>query len=156
MNDTTIQRNMDAARLLLEDAMPNGRFDVIRELVAPEAVTRRAGFANLFQATGDAIPANGNFLEWIEAGWKPLSESLSDQTSEARDIVGHGNTVLLQFHMTALHSGTFAGAPATGKRVEWDENAVLRFNDEGKIVDLWFMCEELSLAQQIGYKLQLS
>jgi predicted ester cyclase len=47
-----------------------------------------------------------------------LSAALSDQTSEARDIVGYGDTVVLQFHMTALHSSTFAGAPATGKRVE--------------------------------------
>ncbi|WP_425247822.1 ester cyclase [Streptomyces sp. NEAU-NA10] len=56
----------------------------------------------------------------------------------------------------ALHSGTFAGAPASGKRVEWDEIGVLHFDDEGRITDLWFMCQELSLAEQIGYTMQLS
>ncbi|EFL29631.1 predicted protein [Streptomyces viridochromogenes DSM 40736] len=34
--------------------------------------------------------------------------------------------------MTALHSGTFAGAPATGKRVKWDEIGVLHFDDPGQ------------------------
>lgn len=77
MNDIIGQRNIANARLLLEDAMPNGRFDVIRSLVTPDAPIRRAGFADLYTATGDAIP-----------------------------------TVMLQFHMTAPHSGTFAGAPA--------------------------------------------
>jgi len=61
---------------------------------------------------------------------------------------------MLMYHMSALHSGTFAGAPATGKRVEWDEIGVLHFNDEGKITDLWFMCQELCLAEQIGYRMQ--
>ncbi|MGW7255299.1 ester cyclase [Streptomyces sp. NPDC054834] len=122
MNDTTVQRNIATARLLLEDAMPNGRFDVIRPLV-----TR-----------------------------KELSAALSDQTFRTRDIAGYGNTVVLQSHMTALHSGTFAGAPATGKRLEWDEIGVLHFDDEGKITDLWFMCQEQSLGEQIGYRMQLS
>ena len=57
--------------------------------------------------------------------------------------------------MTALHSGTFAGAPPTNKRVHWEEIAVLHFNDEGKCTDGWFMCQELSLASQTGYKLKL-
>ncbi|MFD7406930.1 ester cyclase [Streptomyces sp. NPDC059866] len=156
MNDTTVQRNIDTAKLLLEDAMPNGNFDLIRSLVTPDAPIRRAGFADLYAVTGDAIPQGGNFVEWLEAGWKVLSGALTDQTSEARDIVGHGDTVVLQFHMTALHSGTFAGAPATGKRVKWDEIGVLHFDDAGKITDLWFVCQELSLAEQIGYKVQLS
>ncbi|MBE1582368.1 ester cyclase [Nonomuraea angiospora] len=116
MNDIIGQRNIANARLLLEDAMPNGRFDVIRSLVTPDAPIRRAGFADLYTATGDAIP-----------------------------------TVMLQFHMTAPHSGTFAGAPGTGERVEWDEIGVPHFDDEGKITDLWFMCQELSLAGRLGY-----
>lgn len=61
-----------------------------------------------------------------------LSGSLTGQTSQARDIVGYGDTVMLRFHMTAPHSGTFADAPATGKRVEWDEIGVLHFDDEDR------------------------
>ncbi|WP_409467348.1 hypothetical protein [Streptomyces sp. HC307] len=63
MNDTTVQRNIDTAKLLLEDAMPNGNFDLIRSLVTPDAPIRRAGFADLYAVTGDAIPQGGNFVE---------------------------------------------------------------------------------------------
>ncbi|MFD5951533.1 ester cyclase [Streptomyces collinus] len=155
MTDAAARRNLENTLLLLQDAMPKGDFDLIRSLVTPDAPIRRAGFADLYALTGDAIPQSGNFVEWLEAGWKVLSGALTDQTAEARDIVASGNTVMLQYRMTALHSGTFAGAPATGKRVEWEEIGVLHFDDEGKITDLWFMCQELSLAEQIGYKSQL-
>lgn len=156
MDDNTIQRNIATTRQLLEDAMPQGDFDAMRSLVTADAPIRRAGFADLYALTGATIPQSGNFVEWLEMGWKVLSGALTDITGEMRDIVGNGDTVIIMFRMTALHSGTFAGAPATGKRVEWDEIGVLHFNDEGKITDLWFMCQELSLAAQIGYKMQLS
>lgn len=136
MNDITVNRNKKAVRLLLADAMPNGRFDVIRNLVSPECVTRRAGFANLFSARGDAIPKNGNFLEWIEAGWKPLSEALSDQHVEIHDLIGEGDMVLIRYHMTTVHKGKFVGVPATGRTVGWDEVATVPFGPDGKIIEL--------------------
>ncbi|MFF2840609.1 ester cyclase [Paenarthrobacter sp. NPDC057981] len=156
MTDAKAHRNIVNAKLLLEDAMPHGNFDQIRSLVTSDAPIRRAGFADLYALTGDDIPQHGNFVEWLEAGWKVLSAALTEQTSETASIVGDGDTVVLQFHMTALHTGTFAGAAATGKRVEWDEVGVLQFNEEGLITSLWFMCQELSLAQQIGYKPQMA
>ncbi len=148
---TTPEKNTDTAKLLLEDAMPNMRLDVVRTLVTPDAPIRRAGFADLYAVTGDTIPQSGNFLEWLTSGWEVLSAGLTDQTAETTDVVAQGDTVVVKYHMTALHSGTFAGAPATGTRVEWDEIGVLHFDDDGLVTDLWFMCQELSLAQQIGY-----
>ncbi|MET8977352.1 hypothetical protein ABZX85_17190 [Streptomyces sp. NPDC004539] len=37
----------------------------------------------------------------------------------------------------------------------WDEVAVLRFDDVGRVRDMWFMCQELGLAEQLGYSLRL-
>ena len=71
--------------------MPNGRFDVIRELVSKTAVTERAGFASLYNALDDAIPERGNFLEWLENGWKLLSEALGGQKVTMHHVVGDGN-----------------------------------------------------------------
>ncbi|MFC9502034.1 ester cyclase [Streptomyces sp. NPDC057002] len=154
MYDTIAERNIATAKQLLEEAMPHLDWDLMRSLVTPDAPITRAGFADLYAATGDGIPQSGNFIEWLESGWKKLSEGLSDKTSRAQDVVASGNTVMMKFHMTALHSGTFAGAPATGRRVEWDEITVLHFNDQGKITDMWYMCQELGLARQIGYQMQ--
>lgn len=156
MSESTLAtRNINNAKRLLEDAMPNQNYELIDQLLSPNAPIVRAGFADLYDLTQDAIPQKGNFKKWIESGWKPLSAALSEQTSEATDIVASDNTVLMKFHMTALHTGTFAGAPATGKRVQWDEITVLHFDAEGKCTSGWFMCQELSLARQIGYTVSL-
>ncbi|WP_194205307.1 ester cyclase [Superficieibacter sp. 1612_C1] len=155
MSNSKTEANKAAFRLLIEDAMPNGNFDVIRSLVSRECVTERAGFANLYNAIGDAIPERGNFLEWIEKGWKPLSEALNGQKVTIREVAGDGNTVMMMWDYEVQHIGTFAGAPATNKTLYWQEVGMAHFNDEGKIEKMWFMCEELKLATQIGYKLEL-
>lgn len=152
MNDV-VDRNKNVVRLLLADAMPNGHFDVIRDIVSTECITRRAGFANLFATTGDVTPQKGNFLKWIEVGWKPLSEGLSNQHMEILELIGEGDLVLIRYHMTAVHTGKFVGVPATGRTVEWDEVATARFGPDGKIIELWFMCEELKVALQLGLTL---
>lgn len=156
MNSRQTERNIANAKLLLEKAMPSRDFEMIDKLLASDAPIVRTGFADLYALTGDAIPQKDNFRHWIEAGWKPLSSALTDMTSEATDIVASDDTVMMKFRMTALHSCTFAGAPATGKRVKWEEIAVLRYNADGVCTSGWFMCQELSLARQIGYELRLN
>lgn len=117
--------------------------DFIKKVVSPNCITHRAGFAALYEATSDAIPQKGNFLEWVETGWKPFE-----------NIVAEKNTVIAQYHYSVLHKGTFVGKPATQKRVEWDEVAIIRFGTDGKITDMWYMCEELKLALQLGFILE--
>ncbi|MBG6246829.1 hypothetical protein [Candidatus Symbiopectobacterium sp. PLON1] len=64
--------------------MPNGRFDVIRELVSKTAVTERAGFASLYKALSDAIPERGNFLEWLETAFRSAWRSESHYAPRGR------------------------------------------------------------------------
>lgn len=146
------ERNIENAKILLEKAMPEQDYDLIRTLVTEDSKITRAGFSDIYKMTNASIPSSGDFISWLENGWKVLSEGLSDQTAETTDLVASDNTVIIKYHMTALHSGTFSGAPATNKRVEWDEIGVLHFNSSNKMVDMWFMCQELSLARQIGYE----
>ncbi|WP_181456747.1 ester cyclase [Pseudomonas fluorescens] len=155
MTSAQVARNKETFRRLIEEAMPNGQLDVIRDMVTPECVTLRAGFANLYNAIGDAIPERGNFLNWLEAGWKPLSEAFGGQKMKVDHVVGDGDTVMMKWHMQIVHRGPFAGAPATQKTIDWEEIGIAHFNEEGKIETLWFMCEELKLAVNIGYKLEL-
>lgn len=156
MNNSQVQRNKETFRQLIEEAMPNGQLDIIKNMVTKDCVTLRAGFANLYNALGDAIPERGNFLEWLASGWEPLSEALGDQQMKVDHIVGDGNVVMMKWKMKILHKGNFVGAPATNKIIEWEEIGIAHFNTEGKIETLWFMCEELKLAINIGYKLEIS
>ncbi|WJD60712.1 ester cyclase [Pseudomonas kurunegalensis] len=149
-----VARNKENLRALLQDAMPNGRFDQMEALVSPDCITRRAGFASLFVARGDAIPEKGNFLNWLKAGWKPLTDALRFEPVVVSDIVGEGNKAMIHFTMTVTHVGEFVGMPATGKKISWEEIGIARFDDDGKMDELWFMCEELKMALELGLKLQ--
>ena len=122
--------------------MQNQNYELMRQFLTPDATINRAGFADLYNLTADSIPQQGK-------------SALTEQTAQTTDVIASADTIIMKYRMTALHSGTFAGAPPTNKRVHWEEIAVLHFNDEGKCTDGWFMCQELSLAQQIGYNLNI-
>ena len=153
-SDENVEKNKRTVTEFLTKALPNGNLEYIKEVVSPDCITHRAGFAALYAATSDAIPQKGNFLEWVETGWKPLSEALGEQKVIIENIVGDKNTVIAQYHYSVLHKGSFVGKSATNKRVEWDEVAIIRFGADGKITDMWYMCEELKLALQLGFNLE--
>ena len=148
-----LKEKKDIVIRLLADALPAGDISYVRSVVSHDCVTNRAGFTALYAATGDPIPQKGNFLQWMETGWAPLSAALGDQKVEMQNVVAEGNKVMAQYHYSVLHKGTFCGKPATDKRIEWDEVAIINFDDKGMITEMWYMCEELKLALELGFKL---
>jgi predicted ester cyclase len=42
------------------------------------------------------------------------------------------------------------GAPATDKKITWTASSIIRFNDEGKMVERWAMQDQLTVRQQVG------
>lgn len=69
------------------------------------------------------------------------------------EVVGEGDTVMMKWFYEVEHKGTFVGAPATHKTLSWEEVGIAHFNAAGKIERMWFMCEEMKLATEIGYRL---
>ena len=103
---TDTETNKRIVENLLSKALPNGDLDFIKKVVSPNCITHRAGFAALYEATSDVIPQKGNFLEWVETGWKPLSEALGEQKVTIENIVAEKNTVIAQYHYSVLHTYT--------------------------------------------------
>lgn len=151
MNTNT--QNRKIVEKLIVEALVNNDVATVKQLVDPMAVTHRAGFASLYAATGDAIPQDGNFMDWMRNGWDVLHAALSDQKVNVETIVAENNQVMAHFHYNVLHSGTFTKMPATNKRIEWDEIGIFKFNDQGKIQEMWYMIDELRVAQELGHTL---
>ncbi|MCF1784363.1 ester cyclase [Lactobacillus mulieris] len=149
-----LDKNKAVVEKLIVDALPNNNVDFVKTVVTPETVTHRVGFADLYEATGDAIPQDGNFMEWMRDGWDVLHAALSDQKVEMKHMVAEDNKVIAQFHYNATHSGTFAGQAGDNKKITWDEFGIFIFNEEGKITEMWYYITELSAALQLGYKLK--
>lgn len=118
-------KNKEIVEKLIVDALVNNDVATVKKLVDPTAVTHRAGFASLYQAMGDEIPQDGNFMDWMREGWDVLHAALSDQKVKVESIVAEDNQVIAHFHYNVLHSGTFTKMPATNKRIEWDEIGIL-------------------------------
>ncbi|NLR10350.1 MULTISPECIES: ester cyclase [Lactobacillaceae] len=149
----TAQQNKAIVKQLILEALVDNDVTTVKQLVAADAVTHRAGFASLYRATGDAIPQDGNFMDWVRDGWDVLHAALGDQRVTVVDIVADDRQVMAHFHYNVLHQGTFTQMPATNKRIEWDEIGIFKFNDQGKIQEMWYMIDELRVAQELGHRL---
>jgi predicted ester cyclase len=98
-------------------------------------------------------PQSGTVSERFISGWKRMTGLLSDQERTIEAIGGEGDTVWARWRISATHSGAYLGVPPTGKRLHYTEVGFLRFDDDGRISEGWFLCEEVNLARQLGLSL---
>ncbi len=75
--------------------------------------------------------------------------ALEDIRVSIDDQIAEGEKVVTRWHATALHKGTFAGVPATGKTVTASAIHIHRIIDE-KIVEFWEQFDLFGLFIQIG------
>ena len=113
-----------------------------------------SGIAEFFHAAfrwmGNAGCGTKNGLREFQENWqRPFQAAFSDKVAvdEARIFQGEWGASFGAQH--AVHSGTFMGIPATGKRVE------IRYMDfwkvvDGKIVDNWVMVDFPHVLRQLG------
>lgn len=66
------------------------------------------------------------------------------------DMIGEGDKVVARLVATATNTGSFAGQPATGKKVEIRSIRIYRIADN-KIVETWAMQDRLGLMEQLGF-----
>ena len=93
------------------------------------------------------VPANKvgyiSLLTKAHADWFP------DIKVTIVDMVAEGDKVALKLSVTATHTGTVMGAPATGKNLAWDAYAIYRLKD-GQLIDRWEMLDSFSFMSQLG------
>lgn len=151
---TNTQLHKEIVTKLIAEALPNNDVTYVESVVTPTTITRRAGFASLLQATDNIAPGPSKFMDWVHNGWDSLHAALSDQVVTMREVVADGDKVIAHYTYTAKHSGTFASAPATDKEIHWDEIGIFKFNEDDKLVDMWYMIDELRVAQELGHTLK--
>jgi len=83
-----------------------------------------------------------------------LRAAFPDRVDVMEQVIADGDRVGLLFRVTGTHTGNFFGIPATGKRVDVYEVALLRIVN-GQMVEGWFMMDEAELLRQLDAKLPL-
>ena len=76
-------------------------------------------------------------------------EAFPDADGAIEELVAAGDVVVARWRTAATHRAEFAGAPASGKRVEWGGINWYRL-EGGRIVAMWQSADTLALLQQIG------
>jgi steroid delta-isomerase-like uncharacterized protein len=88
-----------------------------------------------------------------KAGMKAFYSSLwggfPDLTIHIDELVGEGKVVVWRVTASGTHTGTFQGAPATGKPVKFGAHYTFHF-ENGKIVERWSTIDRLAVLMQIG------
>lgn len=100
----------------------------------------RSGMQNIAaNARDQGFPGAGDYLRG----------AFPDRTDTVEEIIADGDMVGLLFKLTGTHKGNFFGIAPTGKPIDIYEAGIFRLAD-GKIVESWFMADEVRLLRQIG------
>lgn len=116
---------------------------VEREVLAPNYDRARGGNFHL--------AGNARDQGWPHPGMY-LRTAFPDRVDVIEEVIAEGDRVGLLFRVTATHTGNFFGIPATGRKVDIYEIAMLRIVN-GRMVEGWFMMDETALLKQLGAKL---
>ncbi|MGI9258299.1 MAG: ester cyclase, partial [Gammaproteobacteria bacterium] len=117
-----------------------GDAEAEQEFLAPDYQLIRGEFHNL------SYNADGS--ELADAA-EPLDIAFPDREDEVVELIGEGEIVVVQYQIRGTHEGNFFGIAATGKSIDVEAVAIFTLEDE-KILDGWFMADEVRLLNQLG------
>jgi predicted ester cyclase len=98
-----------------------------------------------FNSFPDAIVG----LEANKAFSKDLFTGFPAIESTIENVVAEGDTVIYRSTLKGKQTGLFLGMPATGKTVKMNDFTMVKIKN-GKISEMWYETNLLSLMQQLG------
>jgi steroid delta-isomerase-like uncharacterized protein len=113
-----------------------------RDLALIDAVTAPE-FVNHNALPGTPLGPEGQ-RQVVERLWKAFPDAHFDIEHLAHD----GDTVVCIGRMSGTHEGTLLGVPATGRRVEWRQCHMYRFDDSGRAVEHDAIRDDMGLLRQ--------
>jgi steroid delta-isomerase-like uncharacterized protein len=115
----------------------NGRdLAPIDEITAPEFTNR------------NALPGTPLGSEGQRQVVKRLWEAFPDARFEIEHLARDGDTVICIGTMSGTHEGTLLGVPATGRKVEWRQCHLYRFDRKGRVVEHDAIRDDVGLLRQ--------
>jgi steroid delta-isomerase-like uncharacterized protein len=137
-----IEENIALMRRWFQEVWKEGRIQTVRDLLAPNAVTRGQ------RGVEAEIRGPEEFVEFVNE----MRSAFSDIKLKIEDILGADDKVVVRWSATMTHTGHALGFPPTGKSIRIGGISIARiFN--GKIVEGWDNWDQLGMLQQIrAYK----
>jgi steroid delta-isomerase-like uncharacterized protein len=133
------QENKAVVRRFLEEAWNERNFDLIDELVAPDARHHDP------TDPPDLPPGPEGEKQLLQA----QQSAAPDARIEIQDMLAEGDEVATRWTVYGTHEGEFMGIEPTGNEIEIDGIQIDRIED-GQIVEKWVLYDALGLLQQMG------
>lgn len=134
--DSTPEDNKAVFNRHIEEIWNQGKLDVADELFHPHSVTPYA----------TQLPPGPEGCKVIA---KMFREAFPDFHVVVEDIIAENDLVAARLRQSGTHQGEFFGIPPTGKQVDFEEMALVRFVD-AKMFVTWFETDLMTMMQQLG------
>jgi len=113
------------------------RPDQLNEVLAPNFIAH------------DLPPGLPPGPEGLKAFRRLIEGAFTDLKPSIRDIVAEGDRVAARIGLEGVHTGTFMGVAATGKKLATELFEIVRI-EAGKIAERWVLRDRLGEFQQLG------
>jgi len=135
------EENKALLRRFYDEFFNGGNLDVANEIIAPDCPLYFAlYFGSTFMGTGPEAFKQTRTM--MHAGFPDLHWTIEEMVAE-------GEKVAERLSARGTHEGEFMGVAPTGKRVEFQGQAIFHIS-KGKVLECRVMPDMLSLMQQIG------
>ncbi len=120
------------------EAVNGKQRDVLNEIVHPD-------FVNHGGAAGDIVGPKA-----LADSFEPFYNAMPDWHFSEDFVVAEGDRVASRGTISGTNTGSFMGAPPTGKKASWTGITIYRIDDDGMIVERWQDFDGLGMLQQLG------
>lgn len=131
----------EQSRRLIEESFSEGRFDLVDQLVSPDATNHDPAQPPRLQGLRGP-EGQRRIVEMYRAAFPDVRLTVDE-------VVEAGDTVALRWHAEGTHRGELEGLAPTGVRVTVTGMSFDRWRD-GKLVETWTEWDNLGLARQLG------
>lgn len=132
---STLERNREILRRVIEDALGRGDVQALDDIMAPDVREHQRG--------------NPSGREGTKGVFRGLRRAFPDFRVQIRFLDAAEDRAWVLFRASGTHTGPFFGIPPTGKPMEIDVMDVVRIQD-GRIVEHWGVPDQLGMLEQVG------
>jgi steroid delta-isomerase-like uncharacterized protein len=129
--------NKALTRRFYEEAVNQGKDEVIDELVAPDFVDH------------EEFPGLTPDRDGVKQFFAMFKSAFPDGRFEVEDLIEEGDKMVVRATIRGTHKGEFIGIPPTGKQITVTSIDILRIRD-GQATEHWGVTDMAAMLTQLG------
>jgi predicted ester cyclase len=137
-NANSAENNKQTARRVFDDLWTGGRYELVNSMYEPNAMVHMGN---------ESIPLNHAVADGKE--WR---SAFPDLVVRADQVTGNGDNVDVRWSAHGSNKGTGKGLPGKGKPASIHGSSKFRFDNQGRIAEVWVNWNEKDLRRQVSGK----